>query len=158
MHALTPESQITEALQQIGITADSLSSMSRIRGCYVSTAKLSAAMNGVRDLPREDAIALLQIISDLEVLIQATYPLPLSMKNPSTLCRLIDDMKNAQPNVPTLQDLILMNEVLHDRPLPEIAEGRGITLRELCDRLFEISVSAQRAAGRLSQVANAVVL
>jgi hypothetical protein len=152
MSALSFEGRIDAALQRTGLTADQLSAMSRIRGRLVSTSKISSALSGIRPFSNEDGLFLLDILADLEALIAASQPLPLSTRNPAILCDLIQQIKDTPPDLPALQDLLLMSSVFGGRSLAVIASNLQISRADLQEKISEIGIKLARASLHLSQI------
>jgi hypothetical protein len=152
MFALSAEQNISDRLKRMDLTVDNFSALSREFGNYVSGPRLSQALRGAKNLENKTALFLMNLLTDLEHLIDASFPLPLSLKNPQVLARLMRDMKDTPSDTPSLQDFILLSSILSGQDLKEIADGRHITLAELREKISEVSITGGRAFLRVAEI------
>jgi hypothetical protein len=152
MLALSAEKLISDRMKRMDLKASALAAITRELDHYVPETTISRALNGIKDLDNETGVFLSGVLKDLENLIQAAYPVPLSMKNPAILARLIVDIKNCPRDLPTLADLLLVYEILSGQDLKSLAEHRSILLPELGETVSKIGIKLGRAASRLTEI------
>jgi hypothetical protein len=130
------------------LKASTLAAITRELGTYVPETTISRALSGQRNFENNTKEFLNTLLSEIEDLIQAIHPVPLSLKNPQIICRLLQEARNSQPDSSSLSDFILLSSVLSGQDLKEICIGRNISADQLRERILDISIKGQRTFDR----------
>ena len=85
--SLSIENLLIEKMAKLNCSAAFISLVSGY-----SQTKLSQALSGLRPLPSQDALGLLQQVRRMEKLIEQVAPIPVSFKNPTAIRELMDAM------------------------------------------------------------------
>lgn len=87
---LSAESRIGSALKDLdGLSADALAALAG-----VAASRLSGALRGVRPLSNQEADVFLKLLSELKNLVALCSPVPVSLKNPTIIKRLLEEIKD----------------------------------------------------------------
>ena len=93
---LSLESEITARMQSSGVTADFLSALSG-----VSTSRMSAGLRNLRPFPNDTAMTLLALLREIEELVEQVRPIPVDLRNPAIIRRLLDELRDAKSGCAT---------------------------------------------------------
>ena len=88
---LSLESEITARMQSSGVTADFLSALSG-----VSTSRMSAGLRNLKPFPNDTAMTLLALLREIEELVEQVRPIPVDLRNPAIIRRLLDELRDAK--------------------------------------------------------------
>jgi hypothetical protein len=88
---LSLESQITARMQSTGVTADFLSALAG-----VSTSRMSAGLRNLKPFPNDTAMTLLALLREIEELVEQVRPIPVDLRNPAIIRRLLDELRDAK--------------------------------------------------------------
>jgi hypothetical protein len=145
------EQNISERLLRLGWTADGLSATTRHLNRLVSKATISGAFNGTKEFDNDTKLYLLSLLTKVENIAKAAYPLKLNMRDSRTLAQLVHEADNTPGDLPSLSDLFLLNSVLTGHGLKELADDRRISLAEVRLQLATIAVKVERASWQLTE-------